>query len=120
MNATGLDLTTWLRAVAEHGSSAREHLIAQGHHPNVIYAKAEKSARRMYTDYGVIADRPWLTDKGRAWLAAADVLDTTSSSVIQPDGVDWLTRSGDHHRGAASTRTSAFAVHRHSDTGGIT
>lgn len=103
MNVTGLDLTTWLQAVAEHGSSAREHLITQGHHPNVIYAKAEKSARRRYTDYGVIADRPWLTDKGRAWLVAHDVtvaepepfttaelmvalievLDTTSGPVVQ-------------------------------------
>ncbi len=65
---SALDLTAWLAAVDRHGHRTREALMEQGHHPNVIYAKAIKSARRGYTDYGVVADRPWLTDKGKAWL----------------------------------------------------
>lgn len=67
-DALPLDLTTWLQAIADHQTGAREYLIEQGYHPNVIYAKAEKSARRGYTEYGVVADRPWLTDKGMVWL----------------------------------------------------
>jgi hypothetical protein len=58
----------FLWAVHDHGVNAREHLITQGHHPAVIYAKAEKASRKGYTDFGVVADRPWLTAKGFDFL----------------------------------------------------
>ena len=58
----------FLLAVREHEVMAREHLIASGHHPKVVYAKAEKAAGKGYTQYGVVADRPWLTDKGIEFL----------------------------------------------------
>jgi predicted esterase len=59
----------FLEAVAEHRTVAREALLAEGYHHKVVYAKAEKAARKGYTDFGVVADRPWLTDKGREFLS---------------------------------------------------
>jgi hypothetical protein len=64
-----LTLEWWLRAVATHRTKAREALLAEGVHPKVIYRKAESAARRGYADYGVVADRQWLTPKGIAYLA---------------------------------------------------
>lgn len=58
----------WLRAVVEHRTRAREHLIAKGVNPKVIYRKAELSARKGLTEYGIVADRCWLTADGAAWL----------------------------------------------------
>ena len=69
-NRRHLTMAEFLAAVADHGVVAREHLIAAGYHHRVVYAKAEKAARRGYTGYGVVADRPWLTDAGRDFLAA--------------------------------------------------
>ena len=66
-----LEMTRFLKAVDVYGVEAREHLIAVGFHKNIIYAKAEKAARKGYTDYGLIADRPWLTDKGNAALSVS-------------------------------------------------
>lgn len=63
-----MEMVEFLSAVREHQTRVREVLIEQGHHPSVVYAKAEKAARKGYTDYGVTADRPWLTDKGAAFL----------------------------------------------------
>ena len=61
-------METWLEAVRDHKTNAREHLIDLGVNHKVIYRKAELSARKGLTDYGVIADRPWLTDKPqRLW-----------------------------------------------------
>lgn len=54
----------WLDAVAVNGIWAREELLEEGYHRNVIMRKAEKSARKGYTDYGVVVDRAWLTEKG--------------------------------------------------------
>lgn len=68
-----LSMSAWLEAVVEHRFDAREYLIAQGINHKVIYRKAELSARKGLTEYGVVADRPWLTNKGRAWLAANPV-----------------------------------------------
>jgi hypothetical protein len=65
-----LSMRHFLAVVAEHGFGAREVLIAQGFHPNVVYRKAEKAERKRYTDSGVVVDRPWLTDAGRAYLAS--------------------------------------------------
>lgn len=67
-----LTMAHFLAAVRDHVTDAREVLLAEGHHPNVVYAKAEKAARKGYTDYGVVADRPWLTDAGRAFLDTED------------------------------------------------
>ena len=61
-------MRTFLQAVADHGSGARQALRDAGYHPEVVYAKAVKAAGKDYTDYGVAADLPWLTDKGRAFL----------------------------------------------------
>ena len=65
-----LTMVEFLKAVEENGSGLPEMLAARGHHPKVIYAKALKAASRGYTDYGVVADRPWLTIKGKTFLAA--------------------------------------------------
>jgi hypothetical protein len=63
-----LTMTEFLTAVKYHKTTAREVLVGAGHHPNVVYAKAEKAARKGYTEYGVVADRPWLTSAGEAFL----------------------------------------------------
>ncbi len=67
-----LDMTRFLETVNVYGVEAREHLIVAGFHPKVIYAKAEKAAAKGYTDYGVVADRPWLTSKGRTVLGITE------------------------------------------------
>jgi hypothetical protein len=61
-------MQTFLAAVSEHGHLTREALLQAGHPIKVITAKSEKAARRGYTEYGVVSDRPWLTSKGRAYL----------------------------------------------------
>ncbi len=59
----------FLQAVRDHGGGGtREHLLDEGHHAKVIAAKAIKAAGKGYTDYGVVVDRPWLTDKGTKFL----------------------------------------------------
>lgn len=63
-----LTMDTFLGAVLIHRTGAREYLIDAGYHPSVIYAKAEKAARKGYTEYGVVADRCWLTDAGTEFL----------------------------------------------------
>ena len=64
-----LSMHLWLNVVGEYGMDARDKLIEDGFHPKVIYAKAEKSARKGYTNFGTVADRCWLTDAGRVYLA---------------------------------------------------
>lgn len=64
-----LTMDEYLKAVRDHGTDSREYLLAEGFHPRVIYAKAEKAARKGYIDYGVIADRGWLTRKGIEFIA---------------------------------------------------
>jgi hypothetical protein len=64
-----LTMFAFLATVEEHGIDARGILRAEGFRPNVIYTKAEKAARRGYTDFGVAPDLPWLTDKGRDFLS---------------------------------------------------
>lgn len=63
-----LTMLDFLLAVEAHGIDTREVLIAEGHHPKVIYAKAAKASRKGYTDYGVVADRPWLTPLGERYI----------------------------------------------------
>jgi hypothetical protein len=63
-----LTMTEFLAVVRDWQTATREALKARGYHPNVIYAKAEKAARKGYTEYGVVADRPWLTSAGEAFL----------------------------------------------------
>lgn len=66
---SGLTMRHFLAVVATHDISAREQLYAEGFHPNVVYAKAVKAARKGYVEAGVIDDRCWLTPKGEATLA---------------------------------------------------
>lgn len=66
-----LTMLHFLAVVRDHRISTLEVLLAEGFHPKVIYAKAEKAARKGYTDYGVVADRPWLTPLGSTFLSAA-------------------------------------------------
>jgi hypothetical protein len=61
-------MEAFLRAVAEYGVYAREHLLAEGYHWKVINAKALKASRKGYYDFGVVADRGWLTAKGKEML----------------------------------------------------
>lgn len=63
-----LTMAEFLWSVDHYGLEAREVLVELGHHPKVIYAKAEKAARKGYTEYGVVADRPWLTRAGRSFI----------------------------------------------------
>ena len=65
----GLPMTEYLLAVEMFGTRAFEIMVSEGVHPNVAYAKAEKAARKGYTDYGTSPRGSWLTDKGRAFLA---------------------------------------------------
>lgn len=65
-----LSMIEFLRAVEQHGAGTREALIEAGHHPKVVLRKAEKAADKNYTEYGVVPDRPWLTDHGREFLRA--------------------------------------------------
>ena len=66
-----LSMLDWLTAVRDHRTNAREYLIDRGVNAKVIYRKAELSACKRLTDYGVVADRPWLTPQGIAWLKKA-------------------------------------------------
>lgn len=63
-----LTMVEFLQAVDTHRTWTREVLLAKGHHPEVITAKAEKASRKGYTDYGTAPDRPWLTGAGRKFL----------------------------------------------------
>lgn len=63
-----LTMRLWLAMVLAHGVEAKAKLIEVGFHPAVIIRKAEKSARKGYTDYGVLAEMAWLTDKGAAHI----------------------------------------------------
>lgn len=65
-----LTMQHFLSVVVQHRTSTREHLLAEGYHPNVIYRKAEKASMKGYTDFGVIADRPWIEPAGLAYLVA--------------------------------------------------
>lgn len=65
-----LTMQHFLDAVAEHGLSARDVLLDEGHHPKVILRKAEKAGGKGYTEFGSTPDLCWLTDKGRAFLAS--------------------------------------------------
>lgn len=70
--ARRLTLDELLAAVSDHQVFAYEYLVAEaGFHPKVVASKFEKAARRGYTEYGVALHRAWLTEKGKAWLAAA-------------------------------------------------
>ena len=59
-----LTMQRFLVTVVAEGVFAREKLIDEGYHPNVVLAKAEKAARKGYYQYGVVADRGWVTDNG--------------------------------------------------------
>lgn len=63
-----LSIAHYLRTIADHGIYAWEQLLAEGHHPKVIVAKAEKAIRKGYIECGVSARRTWLTDQGRDFL----------------------------------------------------
>jgi hypothetical protein len=67
-----LTMRHFLKTVKVHRTGTREALLDEGYPSKVIYAKAKKAARMRYTDYGVVADRPWLTPHGEAFLAAED------------------------------------------------
>lgn len=66
-----LPMAHFIETVQQYGIDTREALLAQGFHPKVITAKAEKAARLGLTEYGVVADRPWLTTEGKRRLLAA-------------------------------------------------
>lgn len=68
MPETSLSMFHFLEVVAEHTANSRDVLLAEGFHHKVVTAKAEKAARLRYTQFGVVADRPWLTERGRAFL----------------------------------------------------
>lgn len=53
-----------LQTVRDYGSRTPETLRERGYHENVIYGKALSASDKGYTDYGVVVDRPWLTEKG--------------------------------------------------------
>jgi hypothetical protein len=63
-----LTMRHFLHVVWAYRTDAREQLLAEGFHPKVIEAKAEKAARKGYTEYGVVVDRPWLTATGAEYL----------------------------------------------------
>jgi len=65
-----LTMQHFLEVVRDHSTHAREVLLEEGFHPNVIYRKAEKAGRKGYTEWGVIVDRPWLTPEGREFLGS--------------------------------------------------
>lgn len=64
-----ITMEEFLRAIQEHGTTMREHFVAAGHPPKVVLAKAVGAAKKGYTEFGVAPDRPWLTEKGKAFLA---------------------------------------------------
>lgn len=64
-----LTMIHFLRTVNTRGMIAREELIREGYNPKSIYRKAEKAASKGYTEFGVVADRPWLTPKGKMFIA---------------------------------------------------
>ncbi len=66
-----LTMQTFLEAVRTYSTKARNILVDAGYHPREILAKAEKAANQGYTDYGVVPDRPWLTDKGLRFVEDA-------------------------------------------------
>lgn len=63
-----LPMEHFLQVVQEHTVNTRDVLLAQGYHANVIWAKADKAGRKGYISWGVVMDRPWLTEKGEAFL----------------------------------------------------
>ena len=60
-----------LAVIGAHDMAAWEALLDEGHHPKVVLAKMEKAYSKGYTEVGMSPRRPWLTDKGRAFLADA-------------------------------------------------
>ncbi len=68
MNNKPLTMKRWLACVDRYETNARETLLDLGYHPTAIEAKANKAARKGYTDYGTIPDRCWLTPKGHKTL----------------------------------------------------
>lgn len=71
MDDKRLTMLHFLERVKAHGIDAKEILIDDGFHPNVIYGKAEKAARRQYYEYGTIADRGWLLPAGIRFIGDA-------------------------------------------------
>lgn len=63
-----LTMGEYLEAVATQGLDAFESLVAQGYHPKVVMAKAEKASKRQYTDYGVSPKFSWITQRGWEYL----------------------------------------------------
>lgn len=57
------------KASATFNMGAPEILIGRGYHPDAIYAKALEAACKGYTNYGIAADRAWLTGLGVRFLA---------------------------------------------------
>ena len=69
-----LTLRDYLLALDEHGIDAAGVLHAQGYHPKVIIAKAEKASKKGYSNFGVSPWHSWIEDRGRAFLACSPVL----------------------------------------------
>jgi hypothetical protein len=66
-----LTLAHLLATIRDRHIVAREALLDEGYHPNVVSSKFEKAHRRGYTDFGVHPERAWLTEKGRRFLELA-------------------------------------------------
>lgn len=71
MKRSDLDTRTVLAAIAEHRFEAHEHL-ARRFPPKLVLAAFLREDQAGRTEYGVAAHLPWLTDAGRATLAALD------------------------------------------------
>lgn len=63
-----LTMLDFLRAVEEHGTSAGSVLRQRGYHAKIVWRKSEKAWSKGYTECGVSADCPWLTEEGRVFL----------------------------------------------------
>lgn len=68
MKRSDLDTITLLTTVDYWGTSAWLRLRDR-YPPKLIRSAIERDCRRGLLDYGVAAERPWLTEKGRMRLA---------------------------------------------------
>lgn len=73
MKRADLDTVTVLTAIRDHGGGAFG-VLAERFPPKVVLAAFAREDRARRTEYGVAEHLPWLADKGRAALRAADRL----------------------------------------------
>lgn len=68
MKRSDLDTITLFATVSIWGSDAWERLLVH-YPPRIVRAAIERDCRRGLLGYGVAAELPWLTAKGRIGLA---------------------------------------------------